>query len=226
MNVVDVTASVNSLVHPQKQASAELPHLSAEDPLIPHLQAFVNSTKPQIDQLNILHRDLLSELASLQVFFAEKPDSAVEEIFTTILSFALTLQKAAVEMSKYPDPPTLTPKPPATVDVKGKGKAPVLHMTAPSSGSDTTPTGTIARPAPGYDTRVAGTMKRGELDEAIRSIHGGVRRRERREASMSSVVGSVKLSRMFLDGAGSVRGTISRGTLPRHPRLGSVFGGG
>lgn len=150
---------------------------------------------------------MLSELTFLQVFFAEKPDSGVEEIFTTILSFALTLQKAAMEMSKFLDPV----KPKITIE------APILHTTAPSTGSDTTPTGTIAR---GTTMR---TMKRGELDEAIRSIHGGVRHRERREASMTSAAGSVKLSRIFLDGAGSVRGTMGRGAQSRHTKLGSVF---
>jgi diaphanous 1 len=206
VDVIDVTASVNSLALAQKQASAELPHLSPDDPLVSHLQSFVDKTTPRIQHLRTLHQDMLSELASLQVFFAEKPDS-VEETFTTILSFALTLQKAAVEMSKFPDP--IKPKPIIS-------KVPALHTTAPSTGSDTTPTGTLAR-GPTM------TMKRGELDEAIRSIHGGVRRRERREASMASVAGSVKLSRMFLDGAGSSRGTMGRGTQSRHTKLGSVF---
>lgn len=151
-----------------------------------------------------MHSDLIAELAVLSTYFAEKADQPVEEIFTTILSFSLTLQKASVEMSKYPDPP--------------KAKVPVLHAPTPSSGSDTTPTATLKG-----GLGVA-TMTRGELDEAIRSIHGGVRRRERREASMTSAAGSVKLSRMFLDGAGtSVRATLGRGTVSKRTRLGSVF---
>ena len=202
MNVADVTASVNSLVAAQKTATSELSHLTTDDPLIPHLQSFTSKTTPQIEQLKSLHRDLLSELASLSTFFAEKADQPVEEIFTTILSFSLTLQKASVEMSKYPDPPKIMP---------------VVHTTTPSSGSDTTPIATLK------GVGVA-TMTRGELDQAIRSIHGGVRRRERREASMTSTAGSVKLSRMFLDGAGtSVRTTLGRGTISKRTRLGSVF---
>lgn len=194
-------------------ASTELQHLTADDPLIPHLESFTTKTTPQIDQLKQLHLDLLAELATLSIFFAEKPDQPVEEIFTTILSFSLTLQKASVDMSKYPDPP--------------KKPTPVLHTTAPSSGSDTTPTATLNRPATlnRHAGLGKGTMTRGELDEAIRSIHGGVRRRERREASMTSTAGSsVKLSRMFLDGAGtSVRATVGRGTVSKRTRLGSVF---
>lgn len=174
-----------------------------DDPLIPHLQSFTTKTTPQIEQLKQLHRDLLAELASLSTFFAEKTDQPVEEIFTTILSFSLTLQKASVEMSKYPDPPKI--------------KLPVVHTTTPSSGSDTTPTATMK------GRLGVATMTRGELDEAIRSIHGGVRRRERREASMTSAAGSVKLSRMFIDGAGSIRGTLGRGTISKRTRLGSVF---
>jgi diaphanous 1 len=186
----------------QKTATSELSHLTTDDPLFPHLQTFASKTTPQIEQLKSLHRDLLAELKSLSTYFAEKADQPVEEIFTTILSFSLTLQKASVEMSKYPDPPKIMP---------------VIHTTTPSSGSDTTPTATLK------GARVA-TMTRGELDQAIRSIHGGVRRRERREASMSSAAGSVKLSRMFLDGAGtSVRTTLGRGTISKRTRLGSVF---
>jgi diaphanous 1 len=208
VNVADVTASVNSLVSAQRMASTELQQLTPDDPLVPHLEAFTTRTTPQVDKLKQLHQDLLAELASLSTFFAEKPDQPVEEIFTTILSFSLTLQKASVEMSKYPDPPK-------------KVLIPVLHTITPSSGSDTTPTATLARRT-GLGT---GTMTRGELDEAIRSIHGGVRRRERREASMTSTAGSsVKLSRMFLDGAGSsVRATVGRGAVSKRTRLGSVF---
>jgi diaphanous 1 len=203
VNVADVTASVNALTMAQRTATAELHHLQPDDPLIPHLQTFNSKTTPQIEQLKSLHRDLLSELASLSTFFAEKADQPVEEIFTTILSFSLTLQKASVEMSKYPDPPKMS--------------MPIVHTTTPSSGSDTTPLATLK------GARVA-TMTRGELDQAIRSIHGGVRRRERREASMTSTAGSVKLSRMFLDGAGtSVRTTLGRGTVSKRTRLGSVF---
>jgi hypothetical protein len=95
---------------------------------------------------------------------------------------------------------------------------PIVHTTTPFSGSDTTPTATLKG---GHGVA---TMTRGELDEAIRSIHGVVRRRERREASMSSTAGSVKLSRMFLDGAGtSVRTTLGRETVSKRTRLGSVF---
>lgn len=61
---------------------------------------------------------------------------------------------------------------------------------------------------------VRGTLSKGELDEAIRSIHGGVTRRERtmREGTMSRG-GGVRLSKMFLDGKGSVKvPDISRGS--------------
>jgi hypothetical protein len=181
--------------------------------------------------LHYLAKVLLRTDPRLVLFLEDIPSlEAVEEIFTTILSFALTLQKAAVEMSKYPDPRPPSSKAAneaavtAVTVAKGKAKVPILHTTTPSSGSDTTPTGTTVRAGPGAG--MIGTMKRGELDEAIRSIHGGVRRRERREASMASTAGSVKLSRMFLDGKGSVRATVGRGTQSRHARLGSVFGTG
>lgn len=62
--------------------------------------------------------------------------------------------------------------------------------------------GTIAR----SKGTVRGTLSKGELDEAIRAIHGGVTKRERtmREGTMSRGSG-VRLSKMFLDGKGSVK---------------------
>jgi hypothetical protein len=130
------------------------------------------------------------------------------------------------------------------------GPKPVIHVARPSDSdsstdqneSDRTPTGTVSAAGrtqmalglgvpesllDGSGTR-RGTLTRGEFDEAIRTIHGGARRRERREASMaSSMAGSVKLGRIFLDGSGT--GTRQRaaglGGKPSsgHARLGSMF---
>jgi hypothetical protein len=71
------------------------------------------------------------------------------------------------------------------------------------SGSRLGRPGTIARRG-----TVRGTLSKGELDEAIRSIHGGVTRRERTMrdgAGTMSRSGGVRLSKMFLDGRGSVK---------------------
>lgn len=242
MNVIDVTASLYALVTSHKQAATEVTHLSSDDPFLPVLQAFIAETSAKIDNLKRLHRDLLAELASVLVYFAEKPNGGVgvEDVFTTILAFGFGLQKAAAEMSKFPN--IATDKSPVPV----LAPRPAIHIARPSSSSsnaesDITPTGTLTaatqdrRPSSeGLDVPdkmvQRGTLTRGEFDEAIRTIHGGARRRERREASMaSSVAGSVKLSRIFLDGSGtSTRaGLGTAGTRRKsqggHTRLGSVF---
>lgn len=69
--------------------------------------------------------------------------------------------------------------------------------------------GTLAR-AKGT---VRGTLSKGELDEAIRAIHGGVTKRERtvREGTMGRG-GGVRLSKMFLDGKGSVKAPDRKGS--------------
>lgn len=240
MNVADVTASLNSLITSHRQASAEISNLTPDDPFLPILQAFITKSHPEIEKLKQLHRDLLTELSSVLVYFAEKPGSQVEDIFLTVLTFALALQKAAGEMSKYPDLPSSQAskaprKPPAI------GPEPVIHVAGPSGTDETdendgTPTGTVAQSQVGLglgvpdslltETGRRGTLTRGEFDEAIRTIHGGARRRERREAMAGSMAGSVKLGRIILDGSGTAtRARAVPGGKPSggHARLGSVF---
>lgn len=243
MNVADVTASLNSLVSSHKHAITELNLLPPDDPLRPVLQGFIDKTTPQIDKLKRLHADLLAELTSLLAYFAEKADQPVENVFATILSFALGLQKAAAEMAKIPG--TIKRKPFRAA----AAAVPAVHHAGPSdtssNGGDVTPTGTIT--LDDQSSASALGITRGEFDEAIRTIHGGARRRERQEASMaSSMAGSIKLSRMFLDGKGTTRGSVTgtmrgvgagaggtgrmaqlrggeAGKPPRHARLASVF---
>lgn len=236
VNVSDVTSSLSSLVMAHRQASDEISHLQPDDPFLQTLQGFIDKSTPKIDKLKQLHRDLLVELSSVVTYFAER-GSQVEDIFSTVLTFALNLQKAAVEMTKYPDHAKTstqfkTPRVPPAI-----GPKPSIHIAPPSEGTegDKTPTGTLASQAglglgvpSGLDVMGTrrGTLTRGEFDEAIRTIHGGARRRERREASIaSSVAGSVKLGRMFLDGSGT--GTRARAPTSKasgsHARLGSVF---
>jgi diaphanous 1 len=70
------------------------------------------------------------------------------------------------------------------------------------SGSGLGKMGTMAR----MKGTVRGTLSKGELDEAIRAIHGGVTKWERtvKEGTMGRG-GGVRLSKMFLDGKGSVK---------------------
>lgn len=211
--IADVTASVNALIGSHRLASAEIAHLTPEDPFLSTLRSFVAKTSPRIDELKQLHQDLLDELASVLAFFAEKPNSSVEQVFSTVLTFGFGFQKAAAEMSKLP------PEKPISLPTE----VPAVHVSQPTKGEDdATPTGTLAA----TPIAIRGSLTRGEFDEAIRTIHGGARRRERREASMaSSIAGSIKLSRMLLDGSGtSARaGGTNRKPHGAHKRLASVF---
>lgn len=212
--VPDVTASVNAFIGSHRLAAAEIPHLSLDDPFSPILTAFIAKTSPRIEKLKQLHHDLLAELSSVLAYFAEKPDSSVEQVFTTILTFGFSLQKAAAEMSKLtPNIPTRRIVPTGPVSQTSEGK------------DDKTPTGTVVVGATDVPKAALGTLTRGEFDEAIRTIHGGARRRDRREASMaSSIAGSIRLNRMLLDGSktGARLGT-SRKPSGGHKRLASVF---
>jgi hypothetical protein len=76
------------------------------------------------------------------------------------------------------------------------------------------------------------TLSRGDLDEAIRSIHGGVRRRDRTMRGASgtgSVIEGVRASRMMLDGTQSGTGksrylTLGKGSVLRQQGGGSILG--
>jgi hypothetical protein len=124
--------------------------------------------------------------------------------------------------------------PSATEDVGETTPIPSAHITHPSDTSSTStlmplpvasptallPSGQgvmgISNGRATVRGTMRGTMSRGELDEAIRSIHGGARRRERAEAATGTGTGTVgrgggiMLSKMFLDG-GSVRGRAGGG---------------
>ena len=224
-----------------------LPPSCPEDALQEVLEPFVKTAQPQIDKLDRLNTDLQKELQSLLVFFGEK-DGSIESLFSTVLTFAHGLQKAAAEMTRHalldeeakkqqakaaegvskgtidamskkldsheamlsavtikrPKYPIHTNPGPGSSGADGQGSyfpypAPPIPESTPSSlalrgASD----GTLARRS------VRGTLSRGELDEAIRSIHGGVKRRERDTLGK----GGVRLSKMFLDGGQRGMGSV------------------
>lgn len=204
------------------------------------LQPFVRSAQLRVDKLDRLNVDLQKELSSLLSFFGEK-DGSVETLFSTVLTFAHGLQKAAAEMTRHAlrDEEARVQQLKATEGVSrgtmdamsqklDKHEAMLSAVTikkpkvsAGGSAGSYFPhrappvpeavTSTLAPPglAVASDGTLArkklarATLSRGELDEAIRSIHGGVKRRERDTLGR----GGVRLSKMFLDG-GQSRGTV------------------
>ena len=177
---------------------------------------FLSTAMPQIEQLETLHTDLQRELASLLAYFGEKSggDGAKpEDLFGTILGFSAGLQKAAVEMTRHVVKEdkgykgrikAIPAKAKDAIPTIRSSNASTLKAAAASSASSLLPSMEVQSVSQATVRSIRGTMSRGDLDEAIRSIHGGVRRRERKDGTVGRG-GGVRLSKMFLDGGGSVR---------------------
>lgn len=205
-------------------ATAEVKPCSEEDRLQEVLIPFLAEAKPPMDKLDRLYTDLQRELTELLAYFGEK-DGSIETLFGTIRTFAHGLQKAAAEMTRHAlrdETDSTNIKPVNTVSTIESMSNKLDRHEAMLSAV------TIKKPPPSGDMRsiskngmlspniatmgrkksMRGTLSRGEVDEAIRSIHGGVRRRERdtRERDTLSRGGGVRLSKMFLDGGQSIRG--------------------
>lgn len=258
---MDVASSITTLRNGTANASAELGLALQLDPAIvtqsndrfPEVfKPFIPIAEKQTELLVKLLADLRAEVDSVKAYFAENPDGSIEELFNTVLSFAIGLQKAAAEMTKFmaveetsatkskpaarplgdlfgPQKPGILPLPSASASAgrpvaSGLTRIPGQKVAA-ESGQRQSVSG-LAPPATDDIIRsVRGTMTRGDLDEAIRTIHGGVRRRERQEASTGggSGGGGVRLSKMFLDGANGI-GTGSASVRLRTRRQGAGTG--
>jgi len=217
-----------------------------DDALQETLAPFLAAAKPQITKLARLHTDLQREAPTLLAYFGEKEGGGgVEYLFSTILTFAHGLQKAAAEMTRHAvrdeqDKEERRKKEDKatagsgvsqdTLDAMSRKldrheamltavtikRPPPPPSASPASAAQSTaatslapPPVVVAGPARGtmHGRRsIRGTLSRGELDEAIRSIHGGVKRRERDTLGRG---GGVRLSKMFLDGGSGVNAGTS-----------------
>ena len=203
------------------------------DDFIEVMSTFLAQAGPEVGRVSRLQADLEAELKKLCAYFGEKEEIAVrpEQLFGTVAAFSTSLQKAAAEMTRHLVKPEAaiyngtgpsTPTGPSlhligASDMSGTAPGLSLRSLEPVSigmdglfvpPTDNVPPIWASMSRAGGQPRgtVRGTVSRGELDEAIRTIHGGVRRRERREASTIGK-GGMRLSKMFLDGGGgSVRG--------------------
>lgn len=222
----DIHSSIDSLRRSlaATRTASTLPPCDPDDQLQAVLQPFVAEAEPQVEKLDALYVDLQRELTGLTGYFGEK-EGSVETLFSTVLAFGHSLQKAAAEMTKVAlrdgqststvistsskrAEDEMLKSTSTTLDAmsqrldRHEAMASAVTVKMPSK-----PAKTSLVPPPAIEAgrkTMRGTISRGELDEAIRSIHGGVKRRERREASMAG--GTFRLSKMFLDGGrGSVR---------------------
>jgi diaphanous 1 len=212
VSLIEMSSSVTALQTAMKATREALNTMPAgpSDEMIAILEPFILTAQPKISKLARLHMDVQTDLASLATYLGcGKDEIRPEEILSIVVSFSSILQKAASEMAKHPleVKPSLPP-PLSSLQLDGSGVlllAAARRETQASSGSAETiklkfdEEGMI---------RSVGTMNRGDLDQAIRSIHGGVRRRERREAS--TIGRGVRLSKIFLDGGGCVKANTSK----------------
>lgn len=218
----------------------------ASDRFGPVMSKFADEAAGTVERIRKMGGEIEGDLKGLLAYFGEQtegPESTrPEDFFSMVLSFSLALQKAAAEVTKHLAPPTASSSKTVSV-VRSCPSLPCLHtdLTSLVSQSYRTPTTTLKPPGVPASSHLAppptitlapssGGAKnvgKGDLDEAIRSLHGGQRReRERQDRDRP-------LSKIFIDGssagAGSIRGTIgTRRRAAEAPRrgLGGLFEGG
>ena len=239
VSMPDLNSAIDSLRKSlaSTETASRLSSSHPDDALQEMLVPFLAAAKPQVTKLNRLHVDLQREVSTLLSYFGEKEGGGgVEHLFSTVLTFAHGLQKAATEMTRHAVRDEEDKEKQRKQDARSASGSSVSqntldamshkldrheamlsavtikrHSLVPPVNSGA-PAGLAATLAPppavmGGTMRglthgrksVRGTLSRGELDEAIRSIHGGVKRRERETLGRG---GGVRLSKMFLDGGG------------------------
>lgn len=164
---------------------------------------------PVVDSLKNMGTSLDSELRSLLAFFGETPDSPEapkpEDFFGLILSFSSALQKAALEVhdampQSEPPSPKITVSEAVTSPEEDGVCLPFLRIVITGlmflqtvKGKNKDKDGDTLRPNPSSQSRATGlSIGRGDLDQAIRSMRTGHRRK--RDPT------SRPLSKIFLDG--------------------------
>lgn len=234
MSIPELSSVVTSLERSLEATSdmAQASPCSDSDRLQEVLTPFVEQARPAMNHLRQLHLNLQKELGELLAYFGET-DNTPEVLFSTILAFAHGLQKAATELTlrlkddRRPAQIRLDGDDAVSqqaIDVMGQyldrheamlsavtiKQVPLSLNTQPSDSAIAAQGEDISQGVAGtlgYGRKRA-TLLRGDVDEAIRTIHGGVRRRERSTVGRG---GGIKLAKMFLDGAQS--GASGRGSV-------------
>ncbi|KAF9506490.1 hypothetical protein BS47DRAFT_1399443 [Hydnum rufescens UP504] len=209
-----IIQSISALSRGLHQIELELsackaPPVGHDDRFIPVMEEFMRDARGEVNALEHAGIALRNELTAVLVYFGEstrdlsssEPGSKPEDFFALIVTFSSSLQKAALEMhdAQSPAPLVLPVATTAVVGSKDKDKSmkELLEERGPlsdlpdlrtPSGGGSTLRGTN-RTVKTHDHLSVG---RGDLDQAIRSLRDGQRRKERTSAP---------LNKMFLDGA-------------------------
>ncbi|WVQ76867.1 hypothetical protein IAR50_006541 [Cryptococcus sp. DSM 104548] len=237
LNLTELAANVVSLISSVRQATTTLSLLNSSEPLHTLLTEFLTNAKPQSTNLQKLHHEVLSELQHLLQYFGYKttpgnpfPQAAdadkagkgdegqgAEEFFGMISSFGRALEKAGAEMSAHMlkanatgSTTTSTTTSPSTT---APSPAPRSRPNEASPASFNNPFFQPNRPDASLSARklsARNTLSRGELDETIKTIRGGVGRRERQEMS-GGTTGMGLMGRRTVN-RGTIGGTLARRT--------------
>ncbi|KAK6904947.1 hypothetical protein I203_105766 [Kwoniella mangroviensis CBS 8507] len=231
--VSELASSINEISSSLEAAQSFLPLLFAQDNLHDILNSFLSETSPKVVQLKLTYEEIRTDIIGLLRYFGEKSESEndVERLLGLLSSFSRSLEIASNEVSI-----TMLKEQNTGTSVSTT----ISHTSTSVSTSstiqgfpDSSPPPKMRKPS--IETilkrheRLGSTIKRGQVDEAIRTLHSGkTLRKERRQGNMSTwgtldvrtgtlgrkkSQGSddrVRLSKMFLDGGvgGSVKGTI------------------
>ncbi|KAG8832027.1 hypothetical protein FRC18_005585 [Serendipita sp. 400] len=203
ISVQFILSSINSLYTGLEKVKdeLELARTTISDPsdaFVRAMDPFVSRMQPVLDSLKSSGNALDLGLKQMLSYFGEATDSAdsikPEDFFNLIISFSSALQKAALDVhaAEAKKKPISAPK--VTIETDEQQQNTIKMSHSQSSDHYLSP--------PSSQGRAAGTITigRGDVDQAIRSIREGQRRRRHDRP----------LSKMFLDGASSSGNRISR----------------
>ncbi|WWC85530.1 uncharacterized protein L201_000394 [Kwoniella dendrophila CBS 6074] len=253
----ELTMSINEIVSALTSAHSLLPLLHKDDPLQPSLANFISGSQLKVEQLQSTHNVIKLDLINLLRYFGEKSDgsdtnTAIENLFGILSSFSRSLEIASNEMSMIALKEQNTGTSISTtisnlsdistigelgmkIQVTRTNDSPntTLHVEGNNHKKNNQPT--IETLLKRHEKLSNTTIKRGQVDEAIRTLHSGSgfmsKRKKEREGSSWTINNnntlntlsrnergkgiernsSVRLSKMFLDGGNgksSIKGTI------------------
>ncbi|KAL7410280.1 hypothetical protein BDY24DRAFT_186432 [Mrakia frigida] len=229
ISFTSVLGSVSTIVNGLDKVRFEidtLRDLKASPPadrFIPVMFKFSEEAAMSVERIKRMGAAIDGDLKGLLAYFGEPsegPESTrPEDFFAMVLSFSIALQKAAAEVTKHLAPSVIVSSKPSY----GLRPSNLSYTTA--SG---TPSNSLLSPPLNSSTSSTKSVGKGDLDEAIRSLHGGQRRERERDAVREQP--TRPLSKIFLDGSSgnSIRGTIgTRRKAAGGPRagLGGLFEG-
>ncbi|ODN75497.1 hypothetical protein L202_06627 [Cryptococcus amylolentus CBS 6039] len=246
LDLTDLAANIVSLMSSVRQATTTLTLLDSSEPLHTLLTEFLGKAVPQSANLQKTHHQVLSELHHLLRYFGYKSSSAnpfpqavdadkggekdegqgAEEFFGMISSFGRALEKAGAEMSAHMIKANMTGSTTASTSkaVSSPAPAPRQRSNEPAPSSFTNPflQPNRADQSSARKLSARNTLSRGELDETIKTIRGGVGRRERQEMSGGGTMGV--MGRRTVN-RGTIGGTLARRTGEKRRDSGKKGGG-